>query len=87
MTRRSHNIAVIERMVHTNDIRSGAGSWDTNVNCFYDYLDRIAYPSFHLCFTIEGKVPASELYRFIWLKPEDYIIFVYKYVQDNEIYG
>jgi len=28
-------------MVHSNDVRCGAGSWDVNINCFYDYLDSL----------------------------------------------
>lgn len=28
-------------MVHSNDIRCGAGTWDVNINCFYDHLDNL----------------------------------------------
>ena len=31
------------------------------LKAFYDYLDNVAYPSFHLCFASEGKVPNAEL--------------------------
>ena len=63
------------------------GTYAEALKAFYEYLDNVAYPSFHLCFASEGKVPNAELYRFISLKPEDYIYLVYKYVQDNEIDG
>ena len=37
------------------------GTYAEALKAFYEYLDNVAYPSFHLCFASEGKVPNAEL--------------------------
>ena len=79
-------ISTVTSLLKSTINRDEATSADA-LRAFYDYLDKIAYPTIHLCFKNEGNVPASEYYRFEKLKSEDYIYLVYKYVQDNEIDG
>ena len=57
------------------------------MKCFYDYIDRIAFPRFSLYFANGGTIPSSEQHKIKSLYAEDYIYIVYKYVQDTATEG
>ena len=57
------------------------------MKCFYDYIDRIAFPRFSFYFENAGPLPSPEQHKIKSLYAEDYIYIVYKYVQDTAIEG
>ena len=57
------------------------------LKCFYDDIDRIAFPRFSFYFANGGAIPSSEQHKIKSLYAEDYIYIVYKYVKDTATEG
>jgi len=57
------------------------------LKCFYDYIDRIAFPRFSFYHENAGTIPSPEQHKIKSLYAEDYIYIVYKYVQDTATEG